>query len=309
MAPSAIVTGGAGFIGSHLVDALLADGYGVSVIDDLSSGDARRVAAAARLLELDIVDAAAVAAVVEEVQPQAVFHLAAQASVVVSVENPGRDCEVNVQGTLNVVDAANKRGIPVVFTSTGGALYGDDAPRPTTEERIPQPLSPYGASKLAGESYVGTWSRAQGVANAVCRLGNVYGPRQSPHGEAGVVSIFTHRLYTGAAPKLFGHGSPTRDYVYVGDVVRALLAAAGKAGTFNVATGVATDVMTIWSELREVAGSDLQPELAELRAGELQNSCLDASLAERELGWCAQVPIAEGLRKTYEALVEEFERA
>jgi UDP-glucose 4-epimerase len=309
MASRAIVTGGAGFIGSHLVDALLADGYGVSVIDDLSSGDAGRVAAAAQLLELDIVDAAAVAAVVDEVQPRAVFHLAAQASVVVSVENPGRDCEVNVQGTLNVVDAANKRGIPVVFTSTGGALYGDDAPRPTTEERIPQPLSPYGASKLAGESYVGTWSRAEGVANAVCRLGNVYGPRQSPHGEAGVVSIFTHRLHTGAAPKLFGHGSPTRDYVYVGDVVRALLAAAGRAGTFNVATGVETDVMTIWSELREVAGSDLQAELAELRAGELQNSCLDPSLAERELGWKAEVPIAEGLRRTYEALVEEFERA
>jgi UDP-glucose 4-epimerase len=241
--------------------------------------------------------------------PRAVFHLAAQASVVVSVENPGRDCEVNVQGTLNVVDAANKRGIPVVFTSTGGALYGDDAPRPTTEERIPQPLSPYGASKLAGESYVGTWSRAEGVANAVCRLGNVYGPRQSPHGEAGVVSIFTHRLHTGAAPKLFGHGSPTRDYVYVGDVVRALLAAVGREGTFNVATGVETDVMTIWSELREVAGSDLQAELAELRAGELQNSCLDPSLAERELGWKAEVPIAEGLRRTYEALVEEFERA
>jgi len=205
-APQAIVTGGAGFIGSHLVDALLADGYGVTVIDDLSSGEKRRVADAARLIELDIVDRAGVAAVIEEVKPETVFHLAAQSSVVVSVENPGRDCEVNVQGTLNVADAANKRGIPVVFTSTGGALYGDEAPRPTNERQIPKPLSPYGASKLAGESYVGTWSRAEGVANAVCRLGNVYGPRQSPHGEAGVVSIFTHRLHTGQAPKLFGHG-------------------------------------------------------------------------------------------------------
>jgi UDP-glucose 4-epimerase len=309
MAAQAIVTGGAGFIGSHLVDALLAEGYGVTVIDDLSSGEERRVAEGAQLHELDIVDRSAVTAVVEALQPQAVFHLAAQASVVVSVENPGRDCEVNVQGTLNVVDAANKRGIPVVFTSTGGALYGDDAPRPTGEEQIPQPLSPYGASKLAGESYVGTWSRAEGVPNAVCRLGNVYGPRQSPHGEAGVVSIFSHRLYTGVAPKLFGHGKPTRDYVYVGDVVRALLAAVGKAGTFNIATGVETDVMTVWSELRKVAGSDLEAELAELRSGELQQSCLDAGLAERELGWRAQVPIAEGLQKTYEALVEEFERA
>jgi UDP-glucose 4-epimerase len=306
MSAQAIVTGGAGFIGSHLVDALLADGYGVSVIDDLSSGDARRVACEADLRELDIVEKEALEAVVEEIGPQTVFHLAAQSSVVVSVENPGRDCEVNVQGTLNVVDAANKRGIPVVFTSTGGALYGDDAPRPTGEGRIPEPLSPYGASKLAGESYVGTWARSAGVPNAVCRLGNVYGPRQSPHGEAGVVSIFTHRLHVGEAPKLFGHGKPTRDYVYVGDVVRALLAAAGKAGTFNIATGVETDVMTVWNELSKVAGSDLQPELADLRPGELQHSCLDASLAERVLGWRAEVGIAEGLRRTYEALVEEF---
>jgi UDP-glucose 4-epimerase len=306
MSAQAIVTGGAGFIGSHLVDALLADGYGVSVIDDLSSGEARRVAREADLRELDIVDKQALEAVVEEIGPQTVFHLAAQSSVVVSVENPGRDCEVNVQGTLNVVDAANKRGIPVVFTSTGGALYGDDAPRPTGEGRIPEPLSPYGASKLAGESYVGTWARSAGVPNAVCRLGNVYGPRQSPHGEAGVVSIFTHRLHVGDAPKLFGHGKPTRDYVYVGDVVRALLAAAGKAGTFNIATGVETDVMTVWNELSKVAGSDLQPELADLRPGELQHSCLDASLAERVLGWRAEVGIAEGLRRTYEALVEEF---
>ncbi len=307
MTRQAIVTGGAGFIGSHLVDALLARDYEVTVIDDLSSGERRRVAQAARLLELDIVDREGVAGVVAETKPETVFHLAAQSSVVVSVENPGRDCEVNVGGTLNVVDAANRHGIPVVFTSTGGALYGDEAPRPTAEDTIPKPLSPYGASKLAGESYVGTWSRAEGVPNAVCRLGNVYGPRQSPHGEAGVVSIFTHRLHTGQAPKLFGHGKPTRDYVYVGDVVSALLAAAGKAGTFNIATGVETDVSTIWSELRAVAGSDLEPELADLRPGELQHSQLDASLAERELGWRAQVPIEEGLRKTYDALIEEFE--
>jgi UDP-glucose 4-epimerase len=309
MTSRAIVTGGAGFIGSHLVDALLGEGYGVTVIDDLSSGDARRVAEGAQLRELDIVDGAAVAAVVDEVQPRAVFHLAAQASVVVSMENPGRDCEVNVRGTLNVVDAANRRAIPVVFTSTGGALYGDDAPRPTGENQVPAPLSPYGASKLAGEAYVGTWGRSGSVSNAVCRLGNVYGPRQSPHGEAGVVSIFTHRLHKGEAPKLFGQGKPTRDYVYVGDVVSALLAAVGKAGTFNIATGVETDVMRVWSELKEVAGSDLQPELADLRPGELQRSCLNASLAERELGWRAEVPIREGLRMTYEALVEEFERA
>ncbi len=308
MPPRAIVTGGAGFIGSHVVDALLADGYSVTVIDDLSSGDADRVASAAELLELDIVDAAALAAVTTEVQPRAIFHLAAQASVVVSVENPGRDCEVNVKGTLNVVEAARACGAPVVFTSTGGALYGDDAPMPTGEDRIPAPLSPYGASKWAAEAYVKTWSLSSGIPHAVCRLGNVYGPRQSPHGEAGVVAIFAHHLYTGRAPKLYGHGTPTRDYVYVEDVVSALLTASGRSGTYNVATGVETDVASVWSELSAAAGKQIEPELADLRPGELTHSCLDIGLAERELGWRPEVPIAQGLRLTYAALVEEFER-
>jgi UDP-glucose 4-epimerase len=226
--------------------------------------------------------------------------------VTASVSDPGRDCEVNVRGTLNVVAAANAAGAPVVFTSTGGALYGDEAPMPTSEDREPAPLSPYGAAKWAAEAYVKTWGRAEGVPNAVTRLGNVYGPRQSPHGEAGVVAIFAHKLYSGERPKLYGHGRPTRDYVYVGDVVRAMRAAVGRAGTFNVATGVETDVMAIWSELRAVAGVDVEPELAELRRGELEHSCMDASRAERELGWRPEVSIREGLRKTYEALVEEF---
>jgi UDP-glucose 4-epimerase len=309
MSPSAIVTGGAGFIGSHVVDALLADGYAVSVIDDLSAGDPARVADEAELLELDIVDLPALEAAVTKIKPRAIFHLAAQASVVVSVEDPGRDCDVNVKGTLNVVEVAGRCGAPVVFTSTGGALYGDEAPMPTGEDRIPAPLSPYGASKWAGEAYVKTWSLSSGTPNAICRLGNVYGPRQSPHGEAGVVAIFAHRLSTGQAPKLFGHGTPTRDYVYVGDVVSALLAASGRAGTYNVATGVETDVASVWRELSAAAGKRIEPELADLRPGELTHSCLDISLAERELGWRPQMPIADGLRVTYEALLEEFERA
>ncbi|MCW3067886.1 MAG: NAD-dependent epimerase/dehydratase [Solirubrobacterales bacterium] len=308
MARSAIVTGGAGFIGSHVVDALLADGYRVTVVDDLSTGDARRVADEADLRELDIVDRPALEAVVTEVRPQAIFHLAAQASVVASVEDPRRDCEVNVVGTLNVVDVAGGVGAPVVFTSTGGALYGDAAPMPTSEDQIPAPLSPYGASKWAAEAYVNTWSLSSGVPHAVCRLGNVYGPRQSPHGEAGVVAIFTHHLHTGQAPKLYGQGKPTRDYVYVADVVSALLAAAGKAGTYNIATSVETDVSTIWRELSSAAGKDIEPELADLRPGELQHSRLDITRAERELGWRPQVPISEGLHLTYEALVEEFDQ-
>ena len=307
MSASAIVTGGAGFIGSHVVDALLADGYAVTVVDDLSSGKAERVAAEAQLRQLDIVDFAALDALVAELRPSAIYHLAAQASVVASVEDPGRDCEVNVRGTLNVVDAAGKVGASVVFTSTGGALYGDDAPMPTSEERIPAPLSPYGASKWAAEAYVNTWSLSSGIPHAVCRLGNVYGPRQSPHGEAGVVAIFAHHLHTGQTPKLYGHGKPTRDYVYVGDIVSALLAASGKAGTYNVATGVETDVASVWADLSSAAGKQIEPRLADLRPGELEHSCLDASLAERELGWRPRVPIAEGLRLTYEALVAEFE--
>jgi UDP-glucose 4-epimerase len=309
MAPRAIVTGGAGFIGSHVVDALLRDGNEVTVLDDLSSGDAERVADGAELNVLDIVDGAALSAVVEEVRPGAIYHLAAQASVVASVEDPLRDCQVNVEGTLNVVQAAGVCGAPVVFTSTGGALYGDGVTMPTPEDQIPQPLSPYGASKWAAESYVSTWSRLSGIPHAVCRLGNVYGPRQSPHGEAGVVAIFTHHLYTGRAPKLYGHGTPTRDYVYVADVVEALLAAAGRSGTYNIATGVDTGVATVWRELSAAAGQKIEPVLADLRPGELQRSCLDVTRAERELGWLARTPLAYGLRETYGALVAEFEAA
>jgi UDP-glucose 4-epimerase len=307
MAPRALVTGGAGFIGSHVVEALLADGREVTVIDDLSSGSAGNVPPGAELQEIDIVDREALHDAIERARPEAIFHLAAQASVVASVEDPLRDCAVNVEGTLNVLDAAAQAHAHVVFTSTGGALYGDEAPMPTSEERIPAPLSPYGASKWAAEAYVNTWSLAGGIPHAVCRLGNVYGPRQSPHGEAGVVAIFSHHLYVGKAPKLYGHGAPTRDYVYVEDVVRALLAAAGHRGTYNVATGVETDVRAVWDGLQAAAGVEIEPQLADLRPGELQHSCLDASRAERELGWRAEVPIGEGLARTYAALVEEFE--
>ena len=253
-----IVTGGAGFIGSHLVDALLAAGNEVTVIDDLSSGSAEKVPTGATLRELDIVERDALDRVFEDVRPSAVYHLAAQASVTASVADPARDCAVNVQGTLNVVDAATRLGAPVSFTSTGGALYGDDVPMPTDESNIPAPLAPYGASKLAGEAYVKTWSLSSGVPHAVCRLGNVYGPRQSPHGEAGVVAIFSEHLHTGRTPKMFGHGKPTRDYVHVSDVVGALIAANGTRGTFNVATGVETDVLTLWNALRAAAGSDIR---------------------------------------------------
>jgi UDP-glucose 4-epimerase len=303
---TAVVTGGAGFIGSHVVDALLASGTEVVVVDDLSSGRAERVSPQANLEVVDVADAKALARVIDSARPAAIFHLAAQASVTASVNDPARDCAVNVAGTLNVVEAALRNGAPVVFTSTGGALYGNDAPLPTNEERIPAPLAPYGASKWAAESYVTTWARAHRVPHAVCRLGNVYGPRQNPHGEAGVVAIFSLCLWRGEAPTLFGHGSPTRDYVHVDDVVSALMMAKGTAGVFNVATGVETDVASLYDELQRIAGASIEPHQAPLREGELERSCLDPSLAKAAFGWEAGVTLPDGLRSTYAALVEEF---
>ena len=302
-----MVTGGAGFIGSHVVDALLADGTEVVVIDDLSSGRAERVAATATLEVVDITDRDALDRVIDSARPQTIFHLGAQASVTASVSDPRRDCEVNVAGTLNVLEAALRHGARVVFTSTGGALYGDDAPLPTAEDRLPAPLAPYGASKLAAEAFVLTWSRAHAVAHTVSRLGNVYGPRQSPHGEAGVVAIFSLKLYRGEQPTLFGHGRPTRDYVHVDDVVSALLAAVGHGGVFNVATGVETDVASLYAELERAAGTSIAPVQAPLRPGELQRSCLDPRRARETFGWEARIQVGEGLASTYRALVEEFE--
>ncbi len=301
-----LVTGGAGFIGSHLVDALLAEGRKVAVIDDLSSGNAQRISPLAHFSEVDIVDRTMFDTVVDDFRPEAIFHLAAQSSVTVSVTDPRRDCAVNVQGTLNVLEAASRHHAPLVFTSTGGALYGNDAPIPTPEDRIPAPLAPYGASKWAGEAYIRTWSAASGVPHAVCRLGNVYGPRQSPYGEAGVVAIFTHHLHLGRGPKVFGYGKPTRDYVHVTDVVGALRAASGQAGTFNVATGVETAVIKIWEVLAELTPGGVEPELAPLRPGELERSCMDPSRAREDLGWEAEISLVDGLSETYAALVAEF---
>jgi UDP-glucose 4-epimerase len=303
---SAIVTGGAGFIGSHVVDSLLADGYEVTVVDDLSTGILERVPAGAELSVTDISDGEALAKVFDRVRPSAIFHLGAQSMVTVSVADPVRDCEVNVRGTLNVLEAATRYRAPVVFTSTGGALYGDSAPLPTPETFIPAPISPYGASKWAGESYVRTWALAHDIPHAVCRLGNVYGPRQSPHGEAGVISIFSRAVFDGRTPKLFGFGEATRDYVHVADVVSCLRAASGVRGVFNVATGIETNGLELWDALREASGTQLEPELAPLRTGELTRSCMDPGNALRTLGWRAEIPFAEGVKRTYAALVDEF---
>jgi UDP-glucose 4-epimerase len=304
---NAIVTGGAGFIGSHVVDRLVADGAEVVVVDDLSTGDEKRLAAEADLEVIDIVDFDALSRVVEKLRPEAIFHLGAQASVTVSVKDPWRDLDVNVKGTMNVAQAARSVGAPVVFSSTGGALYGNEAPIPTPETFIPAPVAPYGASKWAGEAYLLTWGTADGTPHAVCRLGNAYGPRQSPHGEAGVVAIFSHRLWTGEQATLFGHGKATRDYVYVSDIADALVRAAGVSGVFNIATGREVPVSEIFEQVRAAAGVESEPLLAPLREGELERSGLDSSRAAETLGWKAEVPLDQGIKQTYGALVEEFE--
>ena len=302
-----LVTGGAGFIGSHLVDGLLAEGLEVVVVDDLSTGTAERVNPAANLEVLDICDFEAIAKLARAAGPQAIYHLGAQSMVTVSVTDPWRDCDINVKGTLNVLQVAREQRAPVVFTSTGGALYGNDAPIPTPETRIPAPLAPYGASKWAGEAYLLTWAAADDLHHTVCRLGNVYGPRQSPHGEAGVVAIFSYRLWSGERPVLFGHGSASRDYVHVQDVVDAMVRASGVGGVYNISAGREVPVAEIFELLRAESGVDLEPELAPLREGELERSCMDPTAAKERFGWVAQVPLEQGVPETYEALVAEFE--
>ena len=307
MPNTVLVTGGAGFIGSHVVDALVDAGNEVIVIDDLSSGDPDRVNQAATLETVDITDRSKLDPLVDRASPTAIYHLAAQASVTASVTNPLRDCQVNVEGTLNLLEGARRCRAPLVFTSTGGALYGNEAPVPTPETFIPSPLAPYGASKWSAEAYVNTWANSTGLAHAVTRLGNVYGPRQSPHGEAGVVAIFSHALWSGERPRMFGRGRPTRDYIHVVDVVEAMLRATGTRGTFNVATGIETSVQELYSILARAADSSIEPELLPLREGELERSCMDTSHAQDVLGWRARIPLADGLTETFRALVHEFE--
>jgi len=294
----AIVTGGAGFIGSHVADALVARGDEVHVLDNLSHGSRENVPEQARLHEGDIRSDADT--VFDEVRPQACFHLAAQADVRVSVEDPAYDADVNVLGTLRVLEAARRHGAKVVFASTGGAIYGEcDAPAPEDAER--RPLAPYGASKLAGEEYLATYNRLHGGGHVSLRYGNVYGPRQDPHGEAGVVAIFMGHLAGDGTPRIFGDGSQTRDYVFVGDVVDATLAAPDHpGGVLNVGTGVETSVLELYEAISRVSGIRRDPELAPARLGELQRSVLDPGRAERELGWRPRHSLEEGLRATWE---------
>ena len=294
----AIVTGGAGFIGSHVADALLARGDEVHVVDDLSRGTPDNVADGAELHVADIREP--LDKLFAAIAPEAVYHLAAQIDVRVSVADPLADAATNVLGTINVVKAAMPHSARVVFTSTGGAIYGECVePAPESAER--QPLSPYGTSKLAAEEYLAMWNRLYGTSHVALRLGNVYGPRQDPHGEAGVVAIFLQKLADGESVTIFGDGSQTRDYVYAPDVARAMLAAgAAKGGVFNVGTGTETSVVELWEACCAAAGITTSAVNAEPRLGELQRSVLDASAAANELGWNPTVSLHDGLVATWE---------
>jgi UDP-glucose 4-epimerase len=306
-----LVTGGAGFIGSNLVDALVARGDTVTVVDNLSSGKERNLAAAlqagAALERADIRDAPGLASVVEAAAPEVVFHLAAQVDVRLSVADPAFDARTNVEGTINVLEAARALDHParVVFSSTGGAIYGETDILPTPETVAPLPMAAYGQSKFCAERYLGLYERLYGMSTIALRFGNVYGPRQDPHGEAGVVAIFCGRLRDGGRPRIFGDGRQTRDYIYVADLAGALLRAGDSdaGGIVNIGTEEETSVLQIVQRLAELHGPDTpEPEFAPQRLGEIERSCLDAGRARDVLGWRAQTPIAEGLRLTYEAM-------
>jgi UDP-glucose 4-epimerase len=294
----ALVTGGAGFIGSHLVDALVERGDEVTIVDDLSTGRRQFVNAGARLLEHDIRTPLAMDADV-------VFHLAAQADVGTSVERPAFDAEVNVVGTVNVLEAARRAGARVVFSSTGGAIYGDVI-APASEDAARRPVSPYGIAKLAGEAYLEGWRRIHGSPAVALRFANVYGPRQSASLEGGVIAIFLERLAAGEETVVFGDGEQSRDFVHVADVVRALLLAAGRdEGVFNIGTGIETTVNRLHELCRSVVGSVAEPRHAEPRAGDARRSVLDVSRAATELGWVPEIELEDGLRATWASMQQD----
>jgi UDP-glucose 4-epimerase len=286
----AAVTGGAGFIGSNLVDALLARGDEVTVVDNFASGKRENLNAAATLVEHDIREPFAVDADV-------VFHLAAQADVQTSMKRPEYDAAVNVVGTVNVLAAAAEG--QVIFASSGGAGYGE-CPGPVAEDFPFLPLSPYGIAKKCGEEYLAGWNRIHGTSHVALRFGNVYGPRQDAGLEGGVVAIFLERMALGEPTTIFGDGSQSRDFVYVGDVVASLLAAATKGGgPYNVGTGGGTTVAELHAACSRVAGSDAEARHEAARLGDVRRSELDASLIGRELGWRPRVSLDEGLARTW----------
>lgn len=300
MAERVIVTGGAGFIGSHIVDALIEAGYEVAVIDNLSTGKRENLNPKAAFYEVDICDAEALERVFAEVKPAAVSHQAAMADVRGSLEAPDAYAMVNVVGTLRLLKAAHRHGVrKIVMASTGGAIYGEGAPLPATEDTVAHPLDPYGVSKLSGEHYLYAFRRNFGLDYCALRYGNIYGPRQNPFGEAGVVAIFCGRMLRGQPVTIYGDGRQLRDFTYVGDVTDAnLRALRAGSGVYNIGTGVGADVNTIFEHLARLTGYTLPAQYGPARAGEVRANTLDATRARQELGWQPGVSLADGLALT-----------
>jgi UDP-glucose 4-epimerase len=297
-----LVTGGAGFIGSHLTDAFLEAGHEVLVLDDLSSGKREHVPAAAKLVQLDI-RTPEVREVFASFGPDVLCHHAAQMDVRKSVADPAFDADVNVVGTLKILELCREHGTKrVLFASTGGAIYGEQDVHPATEEHATRPVSPYGVAKLSVEGYLHFYAVEYGFAATCLRYANVYGPRQNPHGEAGVVAIFCQKLLSGNVPTIYGMGAQTRDFVYVGDVVQANILALekGLTGSYNVGTGIETSVNDLYEAIRAACGHDGPAQRAAARPGEQLRSSLDASKLERATGWRPRTPLTEGLGKTVE---------
>ncbi|BBZ30640.1 UDP-glucose 4-epimerase [Mycolicibacterium madagascariense] len=303
-----LVTGAAGFIGSTLADRLLADGHVVIGVDDLSSGNSVNIVGAERhdtyeLAKADIVDADLIG-LVEETRPEVIFHLAAQISVSRSVTDAQFDSSVNVVGTVRLAEAARRGGVrKIVHTSSGGSVYGTPPVFPTNEDVPVNPASPYAASKVCGEVYLNMFRNLYDLDCSHIAPANVYGPRQDPHGEAGVVAIFSKSLLSGRPTKIFGDGSDTRDYVFVDDVVDAFVRAGGEAGSgqrFNVGTGIETSTRQLHTAIAAAAGAPDDPELAPPRLGDLRRSCLDNSRARDVLGWTPQTGLTGGIARTVE---------
>lgn len=306
--PRALVTGGAGFIGSTLVDRLLAEGYAVTAIDDLSHGKLANLQGASLNDDFEFVTADVLEVdwdeLLDRVRPDVIFHLAAQIDVRISVADPVRDATLNIIGTIKLADAARKYGVrKIVFTSSGGAIYGTPEQLPVSEDVPVNPQSPYAASKATGELYLNMFRNLYGLECSHIAPANVYGPRQDPHGEAGVVAIFSQRLLAGEPTKVFGDGGNTRDYVFVDDVVDAFFCAAGDVGggmRFNIGTGVETSDRELHSLVAKAAGAEDIPEFAPARAGDVARSALDPARAREVLGWAPSVEIAEGVARTVE---------
>ena len=301
MSRTVLVTGGAGFIGSHVAEAFIAAGDQVAIIDNFATGRPENLPPQARFFQADITDAAALDTIFSSVRPDLVAHLAAQTSVRLSTQDPARDLQVNVLGTLLLLERAARAGVrQFIFSSSGGALYGDGVPVPTTESETCRPVSPYGVSKLAGEEYLGWAQRSCGVPCCALRYANVYGPRQDPHGEAGVVAIFAGRMLGREQPVINGDGRQTRDYVFVKDVVAANIAAAehGLTGAYNVGRGVETDVTELYDRIAALTGYRGERRHGAGMPGEQRRSCLDARRLREAAGWTPQYDLESGLAQT-----------